>query len=370
MDETTRTSTFSPASRVLITVSAAVVAIVGLSLGRGVVGPFAVAAVLVIVAHPIRTFLLVRRVPAVLATAAVIAVAYLILLVIGVLLIVAASQLASLIPAYADQLAAAEQQLVQTLQGLGISQDTATQAGNVISPAQLLTLAAAVSSAVLGAATAFFFVLAYILFMAADAATFSTMIERFAATKATAIRVFTHYAASVRRYLLVNTIFGGIVAFLDGIVLSLLGLPVPLLWAILAFITNYIPNIGFVIALIPPTLLAWLIGGWGPALVVVATYCVINFTMQQLVQPKFVSDAVRLSLTLTFFSVVFWSVVLGPVGALLAIPASLLVRALLLEVDPDALWARWITGDRVEAESKASSRPRRKPVPPTSRSAE
>lgn len=346
----TRASTFSPASRVLITVAAAVVAVVGLSLGRGVVGPFAVAAVLVIVAHPIRTHLLVRRVPAALATAAVIALAYLILLVIGVLLIVAASQFASLIPTYADQLAAAEQQLTQTLQSLGVSQDTAAQAGGVISPTQLLSLAGAVSAAVVGAATASFFVLAYILFMAVDAATFSSMVERFAATKATVIRVFTHYAASVRRYLLVNTIFGGIVAFLDGVVLWLLGLPVPLLWAILAFITNYIPNIGFVIALIPPTLLAWLIGGWGPALVVVATYCVINFTMQQLVQPKFVSDAVRLSLTLTFFSVVFWSVVLGPVGALLAIPASLLVRALLLEVDPRANWARWLTGDRADPE--------------------
>ena len=356
MDELTRTSTLSPASSVLITVAAAVVAVVGLSLGRGVIGPFAVAAVLVIVAHPVRTSLLSRKVPALLATAAVIAVAYLILLVIGVLLIVAASQFASLIPAYADQLEAAQQQLTQTLQRLGISPDTATQAGTVISPAQLLSLAGAVSSAVLGASTAFFFILAYILFMAADVAMFSTMVERFAATKATTIAVFTHYAGSVRRYLLVNTIFGAIVAFLDGVVLSLLGLPVPLLWAILAFITNYIPNIGFVIALIPPTILAWLIGGWAPALVVVATYCVINFTMQQLVQPKFVSDAVRLSLTLTFFSVVFWSVVLGPVGALLAIPASLLVRALLLEVDPDAFWARWITGDRVEPERAAASR--------------
>jgi AI-2 transport protein TqsA len=352
MDEMMRTSTFSPASKVLITVAAVVVTIVGLSLGRGVIGPFAVAAVLVIVAHPIRASLRARKVPAILATAAVIAVAYLILLVIGVLLVVAASQFASLIPMYADQLQAAEQQLTESLQSLGISQQAATQVGSVISPGQLLTLAGAISSAVLGAATASFFVLAYILFMAADAAMYAPMAERFAATKATAIRVITHYAASVRRYLVVNTIFGGIVAFLDGIVLWILGLPVPLLWAILAFITNYIPNIGFVIALIPPTVLAWLIGGWGPAVVVVATYCIINFTLQQLVQPKFVSDAVRLSLTLTFFSVVLWTVVLGPVGALLAIPASLLVRALLLEVDPDAYWARWITGDRVEPEGE------------------
>ena len=77
----------------------------------------------------------------------------------------------------------------------------------------------------------------------------------------------------------------------------------------------------------------------------IITYCVINLTMQTFIQPKFVSDAVRLSLTLTFFSVVFWAIVLGPIGAVLAIPATLLVRALLLDADPDAFWARSLTGD-------------------------
>jgi AI-2 transport protein TqsA len=57
---------------------------------------------------------------------------------------------------------------------------------------------------------------------------------------------------------------------------------------------------------------------------------------------------VNLSLTLTFFSVIFWAVVLGPIGAVLAIPATLLVRAMLLELDPEAVWARWVTGDQVE----------------------
>ena len=80
----------------------------------------------------------------------------------------------------------------------------------------------------------------------------------------------------------------------------------------------------------------------------VIAYCAINMVMQTFIQPKFVSDAVRLSLTLTFFSVVFWSIVLGPIGAVLAIPATLLVRALLLESDPDAFWARWLTGDQAE----------------------
>jgi predicted PurR-regulated permease PerM len=68
-------------------------------------------------------------------------------------------------------------------------------------------------------------------------------------------------------------------------------------------------------------------------------------TLQVLVQPKFVSDAVGITLTLSFFSVVFWTVVIGPLGAILAVPLTLLVRALVLESDPAHGWLRWLTGD-------------------------
>ncbi|MDN5762077.1 MAG: AI-2E family transporter [Microlunatus sp.] len=339
---------FSPASRVLITLAATTVAIVGLHLGRELIGPFAVGALVVLVAHPVRFPLERRGVPSAVATAAVIAVAYLILIVIGALVVVAVAQFVALLPSYADQFNAAERQVTETLSSLGFSADSAAQTGRLLNPEKLIGVAAAISSGVLGAGTSFFFVFAYIVFMAADAAGFSGMAERFAATKADVIGVLARYVQSVRRYLAVNTVFGAIVAALDGVVLVMLGLPAPVLWVILAFVTNYIPNIGFVIALVPPALLALLTGGWGPALTVVVAYCVINLVMQTFIQPKFVSDAVRLSLTLTFASVLFWGVILGPIGAVLAIPVTLFLRALLLETDPDASWARWVTGDRAE----------------------
>lgn len=344
--------TFSPASRMLLTLAAAAIVIAGLYFARGVIGPLAIAALVVMVAHPVRHPLERRGVPAGLATAAVIVVAYLILFIMAFLLVVAAAQFAALIPQYADQLASTEGQLLSLVSDLGLGTESVQSLIGSIGPAQLLNLGVEVSAAVLGAGTAFFFVLAYVLFMAADAGSFGRLVRRFADTKADTIRVFTRFAKSVRKYLVVNTIFGGIVAILDGIVLVIMGLPAPLLWVILAFVTNYIPNIGFVIALIPPALLALLVGGWGAALIVVAAYCVINLVMQTFIQPIFVSDAVRLSLTLTFFSVLFWASVLGPVGAILAIPATLLVRALLLDGDPDAHWARSLTGDEGDREDE------------------
>lgn len=330
-------------TRVLITVAAAVVVFVGIWFARELLVPVAVAAVVVIIAHPVRRPLERRGWPSWLATTVVIAVGYAILAVLGLLLVVASAQFVAILPDYADELQATAQGVVDWLQSLGFSSEAAGTAAGAVDPEQLLSFAAGVADAVLGAATAFFFVLAYVLFMAADASRFSRGTTVFGGPLADAIG--SRYFSGVRRYYVVNASFGAIVAVLDGLLLWALGIPVPITWAILAFVTNFIPNIGFVIGLIPPAVLALVIGGWPLALVVVLAYSAINVVLQEFVQPKFVSDAVGLSLTLTFFSVVFWTLVLGPMGALLCIPLTLLVRAVLLEPDPTTGPVRHLTGD-------------------------
>jgi predicted PurR-regulated permease PerM len=154
---------------------------------------------------------------------------------------------------------------------------------------------------------------------------------------------FTH---GTRRYLVVATVFGAIVAVFDTMFLWLVGVPGALLWGLLAFITNYIPNIGFVIGLVPPAILALLEGGWSLFALVVVVYSVINLIIQSVIQPKIVGDEVGLSAVVTVLSLVVWSVLLGGIGAVLAIPLTLLVKALLVDVDPDTRWVGGLLGDR------------------------
>ena len=165
------------------------------------------------------------------------------------------------------------------------------------------------------------------------------------------------YNSSVRRYYVVNATFGAIVAVIDGLALWALGIPIPAVWAILAFVTNFIPNIGFILGLVPPAILAFVVGGPPLLLAVIAVYSVVNVVLQVLLQPKFVSDAVDLSLTLSFFSVVFWTFVIGPLGAILSIPLTLLVRDVLLDRDPDARFLRWLSGDARVAQQTPSGAP-------------
>ncbi|WP_157000837.1 AI-2E family transporter [Agromyces laixinhei] len=335
--------TLAYGSRVLITLAAAVVVFAGVWFARDILAPAAVAAVVVIIAHPLRRPLERRGWPGWLATTAVIVLAYAILAILGTLLVVASAQFIGMLPDYADELAATVQSIIDWLTSLGMTSESAAGAAASIDPQTLLDVAAGIADAVFGAATAFFFVLAYVIFMAADASRLGRDDRVFGTAAADVIGA--RYFSGVRRYYVVNASFGLVVAVLDGLFLWWVGVPIPLVWAILAFVTNFIPNIGFVIGVIPPAVLALVVGGWPLFVVVVLVYSVINVVLQVLVQPKFVSDAVGLSLTLTFFSVVFWALVIGPIGAILCIPLTLLVRALLLEPDQRSGPLRRLSGD-------------------------
>ncbi|MEU8383661.1 AI-2E family transporter [Streptosporangium sp. NPDC048865] len=190
-------------------------------------------------------------------------------------------------------------------------------------------------------------VVVLLLAMCLDAQAFSRILAMGAARRPLLIGALSNFAHKTRRYLLVSTGFGLICSALDVAALWILGVPLPLLWGVLALITNYIPNVGFVLGLIPPALLGLLEGGPRTMIFVIVAYILINFVVQSLIQPKFLGDAVGLSTTVTFLSLILWTFLLGPLGALLAIPLSLLARALLIDSDPDGAWAAALVSGEV-----------------------
>ncbi|MEW2460961.1 MULTISPECIES: AI-2E family transporter [Microbacterium] len=341
----------SPSLRVLLALAAGAIALAGLSVARDVFSPLALAVVIVVVCDPVRRPFGRRGWPAWTGSTAVIVVSIAILVAMGALLWLAGIQFAGLIGDLATDgsLRRTADDLVALLQSLGLEDAATDTAASVLDPETLLAAASRVGGTVVGVATALFFVCAYIVFLAVDAARYQRAGEVFGTTRRASIERITRLNRGVRRYFVVNAIFGAIVAVIDGLALWWMGVPAPLVWAILAFVTNFVPNIGFVLGLIPPAVLALVVGGWPLLLAVVAVYCVVNVVLQVLVQPKFVSDAVDLSLTLSFFSVVFWTFVIGPLGAILAVPLTLVVRTLVLEVDPGSTWLRWLSGDRSAA---------------------
>jgi len=139
---------------------------------------------------------------------------------------------------------------------------------------------------------------------------------------------FMLFSQTLRGYVGVRAVLGLAAAVLNYILLLVLGVEHALLWGVLSFLLSFVPNIGFTLSVIPPTLLALLEGGWMRALIVFAAYEVINTVIDNVIGPRFVGRQMQISALLSFLSVIFWTWVLGPTGAILAVPLTVLVRDL------------------------------------------
>jgi AI-2 transport protein TqsA len=346
---------------VLLGVAATAVAIGGLHAASELVAPVLLAFVLTVVAHPLIGALTRHGVPSWLAVGLLVLVVDGGLIAFTLAVVVSVGQLATVLPQYADQWQHLLDGLRSTLSGLGIGQEQVQQLVSQIGPGPFVSFLAGLLKATVSALAGLVLVLVTALFMAVDAA---GLPERLAAVPRVSPGLRSalgEFARSTRRYMVITTLFGFAVAVVDTIALYLLGVPLALLWGLLSFLTNYVPNIGFVLGLVPPTLLALLVGGPGLAVVVVAIYCVANFLLQSVLQPVFVGDAVGLSVTLTFLSTILWTVVIGPLGAVLAIPLTLLAYALLVGQDPERRWAKVVLAGKSGPASDGAAA-RRRPV--------
>ena len=339
----------------LLGTAAATVTIAGMHGIAGLVGPAFLALVLTIAAHPLRGWLVRMHLPGWAATLIMTVSVYAFLLGFAVALVIAGAEFATLLPAYRDELESTIQDVIGWLGGLGVDEAQLQAISKSFDVGQLADFVADLLGSLVGVLSDLFFILTLLLFLAVDAAWFPLRLGETAGERGRLVAALSSFASGTRSYLVVSTVFGLIVAVIDTGALWLMGIPAPLLWGLLAFITNYIPNIGFIIGLVPVAVLGLLEGGFGLMLGVIAVYSLVNLVIQSVIQPKVVGDAVGLSASLTFLSLVFWAWVLGALGALLAIPLSLLVKALLVDFDPDSRWLKPLIGDSSTAPEEAGA---------------
>jgi AI-2 transport protein TqsA len=139
------------------------------------------------------------------------------------------------------------------------------------------------------------------------------------------------FGDDMRSFFKMNAFIGAIAAILDVIVLFWIGVDFVLLWGLLSFLMSFIPNIGFIISMVAPALLALIQFGPWEAFMVIVAYCVINLLIDYVLRPRLIGRDLNQSQIVTFLAVMLWGVLLGPTGALLSVPLTLITK-LLLEV--------------------------------------
>lgn len=322
---------------VLVGAAAATIVAAGLQATAWLIGPVFLA--LVIVASPADRWLRRTGVPAWLSTAVLVLLGYGVVIVLVGVLLVAAARLATLLPQYASSANAHVAAGTGALRELGVGPEQLRAIASTLDLRRVGALVGGLLAGLAGLAANVVFLLSLMLFLCIESSGAGARIAAIGRDRPHIADALGRFTAGTRRFLVVTTLFGLGLAVLDTIALALLGIPLAVLWGLLSFVTNYIPYIGFFLGVLPPAIIALLAGGWRLMLIVIVVYTVLNFVVTSLVQPPFIGDAVGLSVTVTFVGLVFWGWLLGPTGAVLAIPLTLLAKALLVDADPRAGWA-------------------------------
>lgn len=332
---------------VVLVAAGLTVTIAGMRAMAGIVGPAMLALVLTISVHPLRAPLRRRRLPEWAVSLVLVVLVYAILLAIVVALVVALAQLATILPQYASEIQDDLKSASAWLSDHGVGSTQASAMADALNTGQLVTLITELFGAILSVASNLFFIVTVALFMAFDTTSTQKVFAHLHETKPDLVDALRHYAHVTRVYMAVTTIFGLIVAVIDGLALWLMDVPGAFVWAVLAFVTNFIPNVGFVIGVIPPAIIGLLDGGVSQMLAVLAVYSVINVVIQSIIQPRVVGDNVGLTPTITMLSLVFWGWAIGALGALLAVPLTLAMKSVLIEADPSARWVLPVISGRL-----------------------
>ncbi|MET0694162.1 MAG: AI-2E family transporter [Propionibacteriaceae bacterium] len=328
----------------LLGTAAAAITILGMQQLAWLVAPIFLAFVIVILVFPIHVWMLQHRVPKAPSLLILLLCIYGVIITLVSIVALALARLATILPTYSSDASGLLASLTVGLGNLGIG---TPQLGSLAAALDLRRAGAWLTTLlghVVGFGANVVFLLSLLLFCGIESTGAGARLAALADERPAVGQAFRDFARNTRRFLAVTTVFGLITGFADTLFLLWLDIPLAVLWGLLAAVCNYIPYVGFVIGLVPPALLALLDGGWQQMLLVIVVYIVLNSLFTTLIQPYFVGDAVGISMTVTLVALVFWAWVLGPLGAILAIPLTLLVKGVLIDADPRAGWAQALFG--------------------------
>jgi len=320
----------------------------GMKTAAHIVNMVLLAYVLVLLTVPIHRWLTKRRVPS------FVAVLFILLSIVGLFAIVglfigmSIAQLEKDLPAYQAQLMDTVTNVQTWLAGKGLDISTlplptSIPLSSIAQPA--LSFASKLFSGISSGISSIALVMVILFFALLENGRAVTRIQNaFASSRDTLASIRT-VNDGLRKYIVLKAVTGAAMAVADTALLFAVGVEFAPLWGLLAFLMNFIPNIGFAIAVIPPVILAFLQFGLGKALIVLVGYVIINTLVNTILAPRIMGKGLNLSPTVIFIALLFWSWVLGGVGIFMAVPLLIMVKVLAGEYDDTRWLAEVVSGD-------------------------
>ncbi|MFN9408651.1 MAG: AI-2E family transporter [Akkermansiaceae bacterium] len=347
------------AGKALLMFAALVIVIAGLRESKDFFLPILVAAFVATISFPMLNFLREKRIPAPIAVILTVAVDFVFLAALGVLAVTLVGDLqekwnSKYSAEFSTQIRDVSKSLADTLKENGVinaQQKIDEAVNNNLSNLQnirfekIWDFGTDVLERVIGFFGATILILILLVFMLSEARMFGRRLDAISQARGPNLAKIINATKDIQRFLAIKTAVSLATGFLAGLLCWAVGLDFYILWGILAFFLNFIPVIGSIVAGVPPTILALLIAGFPSALLVAGGYLLINNFLGNFLEPMLVGRRFGISTLVVVISVVFWGWLWGPIGMLLAVPLTMVLKVILESSDE----FRWI-GVAISAE--------------------
>ncbi len=339
----------SPGGRFLFTAAAFVVVVAGMRASGAILIPFLLSVFLAVISAPPLFWLQRKGVPKALAMLLVIAGVIGIGLAVAALIGTSVDDFSRDLPAYQERLQGKAAGVLSQLRGMGIEVPDKVLLEH-FDPGAAMQLVATMLSGLSGALTNAFLILLTVIFILMEASSFPAKLLSISDNSGSSVRQFNKITENIKQYMAIKTWVSLLTGISISIWLAILGVDFPLLWGLLAFLLNYVPNLGSIIAAVPAVLLALIQLGTGSALLVGLGFLVVNIVVGSIIEPRFMGRGLGLSTLVVFLSLVFWGWALGPVGMLLSVPLTMTLK-IALESSEETRWIAVLLGPEAPPET-------------------
>ncbi len=341
------------ASQIIITIAAIVIVVAGMRASTDILVPFLLAIFISVISAAPLFWLQRKGFPTWLALITVI----LGILIVGFLMawLVGSSvkDFSNNLPVYEEKLKLQTTGIIAWLGkiGIDISDLGITEMFN---PGAAMKLVASMLNSLGNLLTNGFLILMTAIFILLEATSIPAKLRTILGDHESTLEPFEKFVNNVKNYMAIKTMVSLFTGAVVTVFVFFMGLDYPLLWGLLAFALNYVPNIGSIIAAVPAVLLAVIQIGIAKAMIIATGYVVINLVMGSVIEPRFMGRSLGLSTLVVFLSLLFWGWILGPVGMLLSVPLTITAK-IALDSREESRWIAVLLGPEVITERKTKS---------------
>lgn len=329
-------SNTSASARSALYFAAIVISLAGIKMAGPIVVPFLLSLFVAIICNPAINLLARYKLPRGLAILIVISFIFSLFVVLGGVIGSSVNGFRAALPEYEAQIANELTWLINWMakHDISISMD---EIRDYFDPSKVMALVTSTLSGFSSVLGNVFLLLLTVVFMLSEGPGFAKKLHVAFDDSHQANQRLDHFLTMVNRYMAIKTMISLATGVIIGFVLWLMGVDFFVLWALLAFLLNYIPNIGSIIAAVPAVILTLLQLGVIPAALVVGLFVAVNMIMGSVIEPKFMGRSLGLSTLVVFLSLIFWGWLLGMVGMLLSVPLTMIFK-IALENSDDGRW--------------------------------